>query len=82
MACELGFLYSPDEVFLVTSDKRMQSVANQLKTTPDKAKEEKRVDRDFGFPQRSRWTVPGVIYVPNVRSTDLPRIQGQSIENF
>ena len=78
MACELAYLGDPERVYLVTCDRRMKSVFEQLKNTPESELKRLKVERVIiGEPEGQRWKPPNVLLLQDAGPNDIPRVEGQ-----
>lgn len=77
MASELAFVSDPDEVFLVTCDRRVKSVCDSFKNTPAGTRERWKVRREIGEAASSRWVPPTALYLPWVNPAELNPVPGQ-----
>jgi len=74
MACELAFERRPENIFLVTCDRRMKKVVDQLKSADPRVW---KVPGLLDDPGVRRWIPPNIIYLPQVSAKDVPRVPGQ-----
>jgi len=81
MGCELAFLRHPEPVYLVTCDRRIKKVCDQLKRTDKKVRQNLKGPGAFDEPE-GRWVPPTVLYLPGLRATDIPRVVGQKPLNL
>ncbi len=82
MACELAYVGDPEKVFLVTWDRRMKTVFEELKKVDRTRLKELKVQRALGEPRDERWTPPTVLYVTEVTAEDIPTVEGQRPLSF
>jgi hypothetical protein len=82
MACELAYVGRPEDTFLVTCDRRILKVVDQLKGMDLKKREEWKVPGLFDDRSIRRWVPPNVLYLPTVKSRDLRPVQGQKPLNL
>jgi predicted nucleic acid-binding protein len=75
MAAELAYLGKPKETYLVTCDRRLKRVAEQL--TGEDVRD-RRVLKDV--PVR-RWHKPNILYLHHLRKGDLKSVPGQAFFN-
>lgn len=81
MASELAYLGDPEEVFLVTCDRRVKRVCDSFKTTPVMTRERWKVRREIGEPVPSRWVPPAALYLPWTNPAELKPVPGQKLLN-
>jgi hypothetical protein len=78
MACELGYVGDPEKVFLVTCDRRMKDVFEELKRTDERKRKRLKVERVvIGEPEERRWIAPKVILLQEARASDIPHLERQ-----
>jgi hypothetical protein len=82
MACELAFVGRPEDTFLVTCDKRIAKVLQQLKTTDLNDRREWKVPGVLDDPGTRRWLPPNVLYLPGLKPKELRPVQGQPPMNL
>jgi len=68
MACELAHVGDKEKTFLVTCDKRMKHVLDEMRSPTPK---EWLIRGPLGDLERSRWTPPTCLYLPMLRPADL-----------
>jgi predicted nucleic acid-binding protein len=77
MASELAYLGDPEEVFLVTCDRRVKRVCDSFKETPATMRERWKVRREIGEAGSSRWIPPTALYLPWANPAELNPVSGQ-----
>lgn len=82
MACELAFLRPTEDVYLLTCDRRIKKVCDQLAKTDKKVLLSLKVPGLLDEPQGTRWLPPKVLYLPQTRLSDIPRVERQPAPNF
>ena len=81
MACELAYVGSAEDTFLVTCDRRIQKVVNQFKST-EKERGDWKVPGPLDDRSVRRWVPPNVLYLPSLRRGDLQPVPGQKPLNL
>lgn len=71
MACELHYIGPAESVHLVTCDKRIQIVCEEFRKS-DINRVRKKVSRALDEPASSRWFPPRVLYLPSLKSFEVP----------
>jgi len=75
MACELAYTRESEETFLVTCDRRMKDVMEELKTSgPGSSTPE----GPLGKIENGRWLPPNCIYLLEMKPGDLRPVPGQA----
>jgi predicted nucleic acid-binding protein len=82
MACELAFLRPAEDVYLLTCDRRIKKVCDQLAKTDKKVLLSLKVPGLLDEPQGTRWLPPKVLYLLQTRPSDIPRVERQPAPNF
>jgi predicted nucleic acid-binding protein len=82
MACELAFVRPAEDVYLLTCDRRIKKVCDQLAKTDNKVLLSLKVPGLLDEPQGTRWLPPKVLYLPQTRPSDIPRVERQPAPNF
>ena len=82
MACELAFVRPAEDVYLLTCDRRIKKVCDQLAKTDKKVLLSLKVPGLLDEPQGTRWLPPKVLYLPQTRPSDIPRVERQPAPNF
>jgi hypothetical protein len=77
MASELAFMGSPEDLVLLTCDKRIKRVCDEFRRITPNNREEWKVPREFGEPKRSRWIAPPAIYLPEMSAIELSPVHRQ-----
>lgn len=77
MACELGYLNRPEDIFLLTCDFRIKKVVDRLRKVPLKERDELKVSGPLDDRSIRRWPAPNVIYLRDLKPNDIQRVQGQ-----
>ncbi|MCJ7503593.1 MAG: hypothetical protein MUP80_11110 [Acidobacteriia bacterium] len=77
MACELAFLRPTEDVYLLTCDRRIKKVCDQLAKTDKKVLLSLKVPGLLDEPQGTRWLPPKVLYLLQTRPSDIPRVERQ-----
>jgi predicted nucleic acid-binding protein len=75
MACELGYIGSSEDTFLVTCDLRLKQVFDDLKKSDVSGF---MVAGPLGEVDESRWTPPQCVYLPNAKHGELKHVSGQA----
>jgi hypothetical protein len=81
MACELAYIGDPDQVYLITRDRRMKDVFQMLKEFPIQKRRELQVERPMGEPEAKRWAAPKVLLLQSAAPAEFPRVTGQPALN-
>lgn len=74
MACELAYIGQPEDTYLVTCDKRMKRVAEELKVSDASGL---MVAGPLGELEKKRWIPPNCLYLPDFRPAELKPAIGQ-----
>lgn len=82
MACELAFVRPAEAVYLLTCDRRIKKVCDQLTMTDKKVLLSLKVPGLLDEPEGTRWLPPKVLYLPQTRASDIPRVGRQPAPNF
>jgi predicted nucleic acid-binding protein len=82
MACELAFVRPAEDVYLLTCDRRIKKVCDQLAKTDKKVLLSLKVPGLLDEPQGTRWLPPKVLYLLQTRPSDIPRVERQPAPNF
>jgi len=77
MACELAYAGRPEETFLVTCDKRIKKVLEELKCSKEEVSADGRVIGVLDDRPAHRWLPPNVLYLPGIKAWDLPKVNRQ-----
>jgi predicted nucleic acid-binding protein len=78
MACELGYIGSLEDTFLVTCDLRLKQVFDDLKRSDVSCF---MVPGLLGDVDDRRWTPPQCVYLPGVKHGELKHVSGQGPYN-
>jgi hypothetical protein len=81
MACELAYIGDPEEVFLITCDRRMKRVFEELKRADERDLKRLKVERVIGDPKGKRWVPPNVLLLQDAIVKEFPRVDGQPMMN-
>jgi predicted nucleic acid-binding protein len=77
MACELAFLRPTEDIYLLTCDRRIKRVCDQLAKTERKFLHSLKVPGILDEPEDTRWLPPKVLYLPHASPRDIPRVEMQ-----
>ncbi len=81
MACELAYIGDPEKVFLVTCDRRMKKVFEELKSADERDLRRLKVERVIGDPKNKRWVPPNMLLLQDATPKEFPRVDGQPMMN-
>lgn len=81
MACELAFIHHAEPVYLVTCDRRIKRVCDELKRLDKTTRQTLKGHGGFKSLEE-RWVPPTVLYLPGVKVDEIPRVQGQKPLNL
>ena len=81
MACELAYIGDPEKVFLITCDRRMKRVFEELKRADEHDLKRLKVERVIGDPEGKRWVPPNVLLLQDAMPREFPRVDGQPLMN-
>jgi len=78
MACELAFIGQPEDVYLVTCDKRIQIVCDEFRSISDKERQSWKEPRSaMDEPDQWRWYPPSVLYLPTMLANEISPVLTQ-----
>lgn len=74
MACELGYVWGRENTYLLTCDRRMKRVLEDLKVHDHG---ELMISGPLGELDAKRWVPPNCLFLPEVRTGELKSVPGQ-----
>jgi hypothetical protein len=79
MACEMAWIGEREDTYLVTCDKRLKQVCDDLRTGDFS---ELLVEGPLGKLDENRWVPPKCLYLPNVTRGEMRNFRGQALLNI
>jgi predicted nucleic acid-binding protein len=79
MACEIAFAGDRENTYLLTCDKRLAAVSNDLKA---RGASDDVIEGPLGKLDKRRWVPPRCIYLPGAVRAEIPRVDRQQALNM